>query len=173
MGIPMTKHYTEADLLETHYTQPGESMPVMMHLASCTECAAKYERLEQKLREAAACQTERPATFWSRQRLLIMKKVAGQPRTQGVPWRVAAAAVLAFVLGGTVVYKSLSTPIGEPAPPPAVASVSVATQPPVDDEDFQTPRDPWESDELQDFHNVVQWESWVAQSNTAKGDTSL
>ena len=44
------KHYSEADLLETYYTQPGESMPVMMHLAGCHDCAARYQRLAQKLR---------------------------------------------------------------------------------------------------------------------------
>ena len=26
------KHYSEADLLETYYTQPGQSMPVMMRI---------------------------------------------------------------------------------------------------------------------------------------------
>ena len=46
----MSKHFSEAELLETYYTQPGESMPVMMHLASCSDCAARYERLERKLR---------------------------------------------------------------------------------------------------------------------------
>ena len=59
----MKTHYSEADLLETYYTAPGQSMPVMMHLAGCTECAARYERLDRKLREAAACHTERPDTF--------------------------------------------------------------------------------------------------------------
>src|SRR6266487_4432284 len=54
-GTKMKTHFSEADLLETYYLQPGESMPVMMHLAVCDECAAKYERLERKLREAAAC----------------------------------------------------------------------------------------------------------------------
>ena len=69
----MSKHYSEAELLETYYTQPGESMPVMMHLASCTDCAARYERLERKLRNLASCAVdEKPQTFWTRQRMLIM-----------------------------------------------------------------------------------------------------
>lgn len=172
MGIPMTKHYTEADLLETYYTQPGESMPVMMHLASCPDCSARYDRLDRKLRETAACHTERPSTFWSRQRLLIMKKLSSQPKTTRTSWRVAAAAVLAFLLGGAVVYKSVEPAINEPTPV-VVASHPANATAVEDDEDFQTPRDPWESEELQDFHNVVQWESWVAQSKTTKGATSL
>src|SRR5438309_11441989 len=74
-GTTMKTHYTEADLLETYYLQPGESMPVMMHLAQCSECSARYEKLERKLREVASCDVERPETFWSRQRHLIMRGI--------------------------------------------------------------------------------------------------
>lgn len=69
----MTRHYNEAELLETYYTQPGESMPVMTHLASCEECASRYQRLERKLREAAACAPRRP--LWSRLRGAIAQKL--------------------------------------------------------------------------------------------------
>ena len=51
----MTRHYSEAELLETWYTKPGESMPVMMHLADCAECAERWERLDRKLRGLGAC----------------------------------------------------------------------------------------------------------------------
>lgn len=54
----MKEHFTEADLLETYYMEPGASMPIMMHLASCADCAARYERLDRKMREAGACHTE-------------------------------------------------------------------------------------------------------------------
>ena len=103
-------HYSEADLLETYYTQPGESMPVMMHLASCSECAARYERLERKLREAAVCHVdEKPETFWSRQRLSVMRTLDVNRRKSADfvrASRIAAAALLAFVLGGAVVFSS-------------------------------------------------------------------
>jgi hypothetical protein len=56
----MNQHYSEADLLETWYTAPGESMPVMMHLADCPECAERWERLDLKIRSLAACPEERP-----------------------------------------------------------------------------------------------------------------
>src|SRR3954465_2181738 len=113
------KHYSEADLLETYYTQPGESMPVMMHLSSCPDCAARYERLERKLREAAVCSTEKPATFWTRQRLQIMRRVDAynaQANTTARTLRVAAAAVLAFFLGGAVVYETAKPAQPQPAP---------------------------------------------------------
>lgn len=164
MGIPMTReHYTEADLLETYYTQPGESMPVMMHLASCPDCAARYEKLERKMRDVASCSSEKPATFWSRQRLSIMRTI-GNARagsaTSMRPARLAAAAALTFFLGGAVVYKSLEPKL-EPQPQPPPAPVIVVQE----IEDDETTRDPWQSDELQDFHSVVQWETWGDANN--------
>lgn len=157
----MKNHFSEAELLETYYLQPGESMPVMMHLAVCDECAAKYARLERKLREAAACPTK-PETFWSRQRQSIMRRIAARPAKlarAGAAARIAAAATLAFILGGAVVYHT-TRPIARPAKQ-SVASVS-AKAPNVDE--MHAPINPWESDELKEFHGVVQWESWVDQN---------
>ncbi|HSP16473.1 MAG TPA: hypothetical protein VLV78_17140 [Thermoanaerobaculia bacterium] len=155
----MKTHYSEADLLETYYMQPGDSMPVMMHLASCGDCAARYERLERKLREAAACPTERPETFWSRQRLSIMRRIASQPvrqRLRGVTG-VAAAALLAFLSGAAIVYHE--TRPAKPAPAPANAVATAKATPTVDE--MHAPINPWQSEELQRYHEVVQWESWV------------
>jgi hypothetical protein len=166
------KHYSEADLLETYYTQPGESMPVMMHLASCRDCASRYERLEIKLRQAASCNTEKPATFWTRQRLQIMRRVdahQAHAATAARTLRVAAAAILAFFLGGAVVYETIQperqpAPIIRIAPPVAVAPTATPGE----------PHDAWQSDELKDFHNVVEWEAWVPDSGTsAKQGNSL
>ena len=160
----MTRHFSEADLLETYYTQPGESMPVMMHLAECQECAARYERLEQKLRGMASCAAEKPQTFWTRQRFSINRRIDAKGRQRDAvarTWRTAAAAVLAFFLGGMVVYKSVepqlvtAPPVSQaaqkaPAPPAQVkAPADVAAH------------DAWQSDELREFHGLVQWESWV------------
>jgi alpha-beta hydrolase superfamily lysophospholipase len=163
------KHFSEAELLETYYTQPGESMPVMMHLASCTDCAARYERLERKLREAAACNTEKPATFWTRQRLQIMRRVdAHQAHAHAArrTLRVAAAAILSFFLGGAVVYESVK-PVYQPVrviTAPAAAQTAPA---PADIHDA------WQSEELQDFHNVVEWESWVPDNKPSNQGSSL
>jgi predicted anti-sigma-YlaC factor YlaD len=163
------KHFSEAELLETYYTQPGESMPVMMHLADCSECAARYERLERKLREAAACNTEKPATFWTRQRLQIMRSIDKQQShaaSASRMLRVAAAAILSFFLGGAVVYESVK-PVHQPAPIVKTAPVAVQTAPaPADIHDA------WQSEELQDFHNVVEWEAWVPENKTAPSQGS-
>src|SRR6185436_8055439 len=98
------KHFSEADLLETYYTQPGESMPVMMHLAECSECASRYERLERKVRGLAECEHDKPETFWARQRLSIMRRV--QERRAPAFARYAAAAAIVLVLGGVVAYRN-------------------------------------------------------------------
>jgi len=71
----MTRHYTEADLLETYYMQPGEASEIIAHVNGCAECQERYRRLAQKLRETAACPAEKPATFWTRQRMLITRAV--------------------------------------------------------------------------------------------------
>jgi len=167
----MSKHFSEAELLETYYTQPGESMPVMMHLASCADCAARYERLERKLRNLASCAAdEKPQTFWTRQRMLIMRgidthKQRGESAAR--TWRVAAAAVLAFVLGGTVVYETVEKP-----PTLTILVAPTHTQAAVPAED-PVAHDAWQSDELRDFHGLVQWETWDETKTDAHKGSSL
>lgn len=156
----MKQHYSEADLLETYYTQPGESMPVMMHLAECSECAARYERLERKVRGLAACEHDQPETFWARQRISIMRKVEGQRRTPVM--RYAAAAILAFVLGGSIVLQR-SNVAQAPGEPIQRAQISIESHDALD---------PWQSEELKDFQPVVAWESWVDAETKGTGDQS-
>jgi hypothetical protein len=152
----MTRHFSEADLLETYYMQPGESMPVMMHLASCTDCAARYDRLDRKIREAASCSTEKPDSFWAWQRQAIMHKVgmAQSERRLRAPLRVAAAAMLMLGVGGLVMYKQRPEPVKQqPAATPVAIEQSV-------------PADPWDSEQLKDYHSVVEWESWVEEGKS-------
>jgi hypothetical protein len=143
--MTMKTHYTEADLLETYYTQPGASMPVMMHLASCPECAARYDRLDRKLREAAACHTSLDESRWAAQRSAIMARVA-LPQTAQSLRRLAAAALLVLTIGGTAAWQVLRTP---DAPQPVITETTTA--------------DPWESEELKEFGAVVEWETWIEE----------
>jgi len=149
------QHYSEADLLETYYTQPGASMPVMMHLADCGECAARYERLERKVRALAACEHDKPETFWSRQRIAVMRKI-DRRRSFSIArvTRVAAAAVLVLVLGGVATLKVAESSSG----PVAEETLEI---PQIDDT-------PWQSEPLGDYQSMVAWESWVEG-----GDQSL
>lgn len=170
----MKQHFTEADLLETFYMQPGESMPVMMHLADCSECAARYERLDRKLRSLTACShDEKPESFWARQRMLVMRKIDAQrERASSVSRisRIAAAAAFVLVLGGGVMtWREGSEPqkltVLQTQPTQTVA-LDNSTAGQLDDP--ITAADPWESDELSEFQSVVAWESWVEPSNGEK-----
>ncbi|MGN6186062.1 MAG: hypothetical protein ACTHQM_20720 [Thermoanaerobaculia bacterium] len=169
-------HYSEADLLETYYTQPGESMPVMMHLGDCDECAARYERVERKVRGLAACEhDEQPETFWARQRMTIMRRIAKeQPsRTSAIArvTRVAAAAVLALILGGLVTWNQrndVQAPVAGTATAIKTATNAPAPEAVITKQSSEDSTDPWQSDELKDFGTMVEWESWVDN-----GDQSL
>jgi anti-sigma factor RsiW len=163
MNLPGSdQHYSEADLLETYYMQPGASMPVMMHLADCSDCAARYERLEQKVRGLTACaHDEKPETFWARQRIAVLRSIGRRPSTFARTSRIAAGVVLVAALGGWITSRQ---PIE--APPVVVQSVpEIALQ-------VTTPIDPWESEELDDFHSIVAWESWDAAATKKNGDQS-
>lgn len=148
----MNRHYSEADLLETYYTQPGESLPVMMHLADCGECATKYDRLEAKIRGLAACHEPKSETFWARQRGSIMRRVS-RPRSTPAYARFAAAAALALVIGASFSWpsgeqKQTAVPKAQPVAMEAETAITV-------------PEDPWESENLQEYQPLVEWESWV------------
>lgn len=143
------EHYSEADLLETYYMQPGASMPVMMHLADCTDCAARYERLEKKVRGLAACaHDEKPDTFWARQRIAVLRNLPRHSSTVRT-MRVAAAALLVATLGGWMASRHTT-----PAP---IVQPDVTVQ-------VTTPADPWQSEELDEYQSLVAWESWEDQS---------
>ena len=172
--MKLKQHYSEADLLETYYTQPGESMPVMMHLADCGECAARYDRLEGKVRALGACgHDEKPETFWARQRISIMRRIDGRrdrstmiARTR----RLAAAAVLTLVAAGVITW-SYERDLAPSAAPPETRQATVTASLQETQTRQTTPSvaiDPWESDELRDFQSVVAWESWIEN-----GDQSL
>jgi predicted anti-sigma-YlaC factor YlaD len=157
----MKQHFSEADLLETYHTRPGESMPVMMHLADCTECAARYERLERKMRGLRECphEAEKPETFWVRQRMQVMRKIdARRERRTSIArvTRIAAAAMLVLVLGALLTWDRVDEPSSRQV---------VETAPVEKNHDHKTTPNhedtPWQSDELSDYSSMVAWESWV------------
>jgi anti-sigma factor RsiW len=159
----MNQHYSESDLLETWYTAPGESMPVMMHLADCPECAERWERLDRKIRSLAACEEGRPASFWARQRHSIMHSIEQrQARPSAAFFRPLALAAVALLALGLLLAGAWGWLWTDPATPQATSSVVTATaeasQPVAE---LSVPTDPWQSEELNDLHSLVAWESWI------------
>ena len=156
----MKQHFSEADLLETYYMKAGESMPVMMHLADCADCAARYERLEKKMHSLRDCPHEKQETFWVRQRIAVMRKIdAKRERSASFARvaRVAAAAMIVLVLGALITWKQVDESTSRP-----VVETAAITSVPLDDSSTRSLDDsPWESDELNDYSSMVAWESWV------------
>lgn len=143
----MKQHFSEADLLETYYTRAGESLPVMMHLADCAECAARYERLERKMQSLRECpHHEKPETFWARQRMSIMRKIEGRRERRGAVARFAAAAAIVLAVTTAVMWDRTEEP--------AVVAVPVVVE-----------ETPWQSEELDEYSSMVAWESWVEEGD--------
>ncbi|HEX6097680.1 MAG TPA: hypothetical protein VF432_15235 [Thermoanaerobaculia bacterium] len=160
----MKQHFTEADLLETYYMKPGESMPVMMHLADCPDCAARYERLERKMRSLHACsheekQAEKPESFWTRQRMQILRKIDARRERRGMAARLAAAAAVVLAVTAAVTWDRADESTGLPV----VETVGARA---LDDSTTRRLDDsPWSSDELNDYSSMVAWESWVEEGD--------
>lgn len=156
----MKQHFSEADLLETYYTKAGESLPVMMHLADCAECAARYERLERKMQSLRECpHHEKPETFWARQRMSIMRKIDGRRERRGMVARFAAAAAIVLAVTATVTWDRVDEPTSRPV-------VETAGSKSLDDSSTRRLEEtPWQSEELDEYSSMVAWESWVEEGD--------
>jgi anti-sigma factor RsiW len=154
----MKQHFTEADLLETYYTRPGESLPIMMHLADCSECASRYERLEKKMQSLRSCAHDaKPETFWARQRMAILRKVDERRASSPLP-KLAAAAALVLALSGLAFFADRDQQA--PARPVVQQQQSAA----VDEMPLPattSAESPWQSEELDEYAGMVDWETWV------------
>ncbi len=184
-------HLDEASLLEKHYL-PDAQPDVDEHLAGCAECRARYEAMregiEESVSEHAAIVDRKLETFWSRQRLAISRRIeSGEEMPRRSIWSarsmLAAAAVLVLVVAGTaIIYRNAvelaPTPGGSTRTPVLVSNGELDLYD--DDADELSvalfsdvpSHDPWSSEEISDFHQVVEWESWLADDLTDFGGTS-
>ena len=173
----MSEHYTEVDLLETYYADAESAGVVGLHVSGCQRCTMTLARLKIKMMTPSpgSCSAgAKPEPFWERQRSSIMNRIGTRSR-RTIPIhrfsRIAAAAALSFLLGGAVVYETAlpSAPartLAQSAGPAVTASNAFENR--AGDELAAIP-DPWQSDELSDFHNVVSWQSWVADNDGKEG----
>ena len=167
----MNRHLDDAALLEAWYLDDANS-DAAVHLSTCPRCQSHMADVVAVVREERGEDGERPESFWQRQRIAITRRVAAEEQPRPAYRRavnVAAAAILAFVLGGLVMFRN-ATP-DEPKPAPVTQSVTASAAATEQQAlDLEVPRDPWESDELKSFGNVVEWESWVEKKAPAKGE---
>jgi hypothetical protein len=170
----MSEHYTEVDLLETYYADAESAGIVGLHVSGCERCTMTLARLRIKMMTPApgSCAIDsKPQPFWDRQRSGIMNRIGARSGMQPQRFsRIAAAAALSFLLGGAVVYETAPSRSSARAVRPSTAAAIPVSNPPEErtGDDLAAVADPWQSDELSDFHNVVSWQSWVAESD-AKG----
>lgn len=167
----MNRHLDDAALLEAYYLDDSIG-DAAEHLSTCAECRGRLDVVVALVREESPAD-ERPESFWQRQRLSIARRIA-QEQSRRPSYRragnVAAAAVLAFVLGGLLLFRNASDDAPKHHPVTQSVTVSAATE--QQNLEVTVPKDPWESDELKSFGSVVEWESWVEKA-PAKGEQSL
>ena len=89
--------------------------------------------------------------------------------TQVTGQRFAAAAVLVATIGGVATFRNLTPDTPRPTTTQSVPSPAAQT---ITFDDAQLTADPWQSEQLREFHDVVEWESWV-EPKSKTGETSL
>jgi hypothetical protein len=171
-------HFDDADLFEAYYADPHHESIVLRHAVSCNDCGPRFHRLQESLNAAADIDVNRPDTFWVRQRLAISNRIERNSNVRSFrPTRVAAAAaVLSFFIGGAVMYRTVQPTLDAHAAEATVAAQATpvtaraAAHHSTEDTKSSVAHDAWQSDELTQFHSVVEWESWVEPN---AGDKSL
>lgn len=154
------KHYNEVELLESAYLGGG-TPEISEHLKACAECRQREIRLRAKLSCSPRAHEERvdakPEFFWAKQRGEIARRLSAAPRGAGRRvWQLATAAVLALSVGIGVISvvnrDSESVAVSESVTPAAAEpEISVS----------EVPVTPWESETLEPYAGVVEWETWL------------
>jgi anti-sigma factor RsiW len=173
----MSNHLTDADLVAL-VLLPDDAPDARLHLAACSECAARIDRVTNEVtrhREEHADSVEaHDATFWKRQELAIMRDVARASRRTAPRRGFVAAAILAVALGSFWFGRvSVDEIAGNPV------EVATSTAPSLPDVQSSLPAmvvpatvvttDPWENESLEEFQAVVDWESWIEDDGKDQG----
>ena len=179
----MKPHFSDTEMIDVYYL-PDDFPSAGEHFATCSECAARWVVVRRKLAAGSIADEEfvesRPATFWTRQRMAITRKIASTQKTPATRWwslpAVAAMVVVVSLIAGSIQIYRIHTPLpsGSTAAPVTATSVVATTEPAREQilQDLQPADDPWSSEELESYHNVVAWETWIEDTDSSKGGTS-
>lgn len=171
----MMKHYSEVELLELYYV-PGAATQAYLHVAGCDGCRTTYERLQGKLRTAASsCDRvdEKPETFWTRQRLAILRDVARATPARSVHSRyfAAAAAAILITISGMTWNANMKNSGGDlsriESRSTQLASVTTDSEADIS----AAAANPWDSEQLNEYGSVIEWESWDTPAAPAGGQS--
>lgn len=172
----MNTHYTSGELLIHAYLPEDAAMTA--HLAACDSCARRFAELRAGLHEHASASDapELPETFWKRQELAVMRAVETRSRRMpGIGTQLAAAAALVLVVTSFIIGRgSVTNVTGTPVATVTSTVAANTTSPAATGQENgltsgQITTDPWQSDQLQDFQSVVDWENWVEDDGKNRG----
>lgn len=171
----MTKHYGPGELLAHAYLPDDDA--VSQHLSDCDACRSRYAAVRAELDRHASNlhEVEKPETFWKRQELGVMRSIERRSnRLSGTTYQLAAAAAVLFIVTAFLVGRGSVTTMNPTAAVVTATVASTATTSITASQDnglmtSQITTDPWQSEQLQDFQTVVDWETWVEADGTKRG----
>jgi len=171
----MTKHYGTGELLAHAYLPEDDS--VSRHLAVCDECRTRFTAVRAELDRHASepVGSEKPETFWKRQELGVMRAIEKRgTRMPGVPAQIAAAAALLFIVTAFLAGRGSVSSVSPTASVVTATVASTATTSTAAAQENglttnQITTDPWQSEQLQEFQSVVDWETWVEADRKKRG----
>ncbi|MBW3564432.1 MAG: hypothetical protein KY459_06875 [Acidobacteria bacterium] len=162
-------HPNDVDLMEAFWL---DEATYDEHLESCEECSARFAALRLSAagdaESVSARAASKPDAFWERQRTEINARLlsGSRPGTRSAFVRgFAIALVLVMSLAtGALLLRPADT---------IDASGTATTKPPAEanlfEEDLQL-YDPWGSENIQAFHQVVDWEDWLTDEQVEAGE---
>ncbi|MDX1584228.1 MAG: hypothetical protein R3338_11580, partial [Thermoanaerobaculia bacterium] len=161
----MKHHLDREELLEILYLDEP-SRECEEHLVSCALCHDQLTELRSEVesdRLALSSRVEaKPERFWSEQREEIV--------TRAITSNVGAFSLLRHRLGISIAMAILLVALGmfmirtareEIVAPAPVETVETAAPSELFEDDEVRELDPWETDELESFHQIVEWEEWI------------
>ena len=170
------RHYTTGELL-SHAYLPDDT-GITAHLAACESCGDRFAEIREGIRAHASSEgaLELPETFWKRQELAVMRAVERRGRRMpGVGAQLAAAAALILVVASFVAGRGSVAPAGDQpvaTVTSTIAAGSVTAAASAQENALtssQITTDPWQSEQLEDFQSVVDWENWVEDDTKNRG----
>ncbi len=168
-------HFETIDFLEDALLDESES-EASRHAAFCSQCAATRNHalalLASGRAESISAVDARPDHFWTLQQESISRSILLRARASRVYFsfqRIAAIVVVAIGLGtaaGTLFRadQNLLSPVSAHS---FALSAEAANQ--RTGGESVASSDPWKSEELQEFGQVIAWENW--QQDAAPGDS--
>lgn len=141
------------------------------HLDSCEECSARFAAL--RLSSAGAAESvarraaSKPDAFWERQRTEINARLlsGSRPRTRSAFFRGFA---IALVLVMSLATAALLLRPADAFDTTGTATTNQPAEASLFEEDLDV-YDAWASEDIQAFHQVIDWEDWLTDTPVEAG----